>query len=63
MYLGQLSGSGTWQPSSYVEMGLLNNTIGSLNLGETTISFTFAPADRTGNWQIDDVYLDPHCRS
>ena len=63
VYLGELSGSGTWAPSSYVEMGLLNNTIGSLNLGETTISFTFAPADSTGHWQIDDVYLDPHCRA
>lgn len=62
VYLGQLSGSATWQPSSYVQMGLLNNTIGSLNLGETTISFTFAPADWTGNWQIDDVYLDPFRR-
>jgi hypothetical protein len=62
VYLGQLTGSSTWEPSSYVEMGLLNNTIGSLNLGETTISFTFAPADNTGDWQIDDVYLDPFHR-
>jgi hypothetical protein len=60
--LGYLSGSGTWKPSSVLQMGLLNNTIGSLNLGETTISFEFAPADNTGNWSIDDVYLDPRCR-
>jgi hypothetical protein len=62
VYLGDLTASGAWQPSSYLEMGLLNNTIGSLNLGETTVSFTFAPADGTGNWSIDDVYLDPRCR-
>jgi hypothetical protein len=62
-YLGQISGSGTWQPSSPVQIGLLNNTLGSLTLGESTISFTFAPADNTGNWQIDDVYLDPYCRA
>jgi hypothetical protein len=62
VYLGQLSGSAAWQPSGYLEMGLLNNTIGSLNLGQTTISFSFAPADWSGNWQIDDVYLDPFHR-
>jgi hypothetical protein len=63
VYLGQISGSAAWQPSSYIVMGLLNNTIGSLNLGETTVSLTFAPADSSGKWQIDDVYLDPFCRS
>jgi hypothetical protein len=61
-YLGQISASSSWQPSSPVVLGLLNNTIGSLTLGESTVSFTFAPADRSGQWQIDDVYLDPFCR-
>lgn len=60
--LGQLSGSGSWEPSSIVQMGLLNNVVGSLTLTESTISFTFAPADNTGHWTIDDVYLDPRCR-
>jgi hypothetical protein len=62
VYLGQLSGSSSWQPSSPVVMGLLNNTIGSVNLGETTVSLTFAPADSSGSWSIDDVELDPRCR-
>jgi hypothetical protein len=62
VYLGQLSGSSSWEPSSPVVMGLLNNTIGSVNLGETTVSLTFAPADSSGNWSIDDVELDPRCR-
>lgn len=61
VYLGQLTGSSSWEPSSVLNMGLLTNTIGSLNLGETTVSFTFAPADSTGKWQIDDMYLDPWC--
>ncbi len=26
VYLGQISGSASWQPSSYVELGLLSNT-------------------------------------
>lgn len=60
--LGQLSGSAAWQPSSVLQMGLLNNVVGSLTLSESTISFTFVPADNSGNWKIDDVYLDPRCR-
>ncbi len=63
VYLGQLTGSDSWGPSSKLQMGLLTNLIGSVDLTQTAISFTFAPADRTGDWQIDDVYLDPHCRS
>lgn len=61
-YLGTVSGSASWSPSSPVQIGLLNNTLGSLTLAESTISFTFVPADSTGKWQIDDVYLDPYCR-
>jgi hypothetical protein len=60
-YLGQVSGSASWQPSQAVQLGL-NNIVGSLSLTESTISFTFVPADNTGNWSIDDVYLDPRCR-
>jgi hypothetical protein len=61
-YLGYVTGSGTWHPASKVDIGLLNNTLGSLMLGESTVSFTLAPADRSGNWSIDDVYLDPACK-
>lgn len=59
--LGQLSGSASWAPSSSLNMGLLSNLAGSLTLSESTISFTFVPADSTGRWQIDDMYLDPWC--
>lgn len=59
--LGQLSGSSSWEPSSPLQMGLLSNTVGSLTLSDSTISFTFVPADSTGKWQIDDMYLDPWC--
>jgi hypothetical protein len=62
VYLGTITGSGTWQPSRTLEMGFLVNTLGSVNLGQTTVSFTFAPADRTGDWSIDDAYLDPCMR-
>jgi hypothetical protein len=62
-YLGQVSGSASWAPSSYLVMGLLRNTLGSLNLGESTVSLSFAPADSSGSWQVDDVFLDPFCRA
>jgi hypothetical protein len=60
--LGQVSGSSSWAPSPILQMGLLNNVVGSVTLTDSTISFTFVPADSTGNWSIDDVYLDPRCR-
>lgn len=60
--LGQLSGSASWQPSSVLQLGLLNNVVGSATLNQSTVSFRFVPADNTGNWSIDDVYLDPRCR-
>jgi hypothetical protein len=27
--------------------------------GQTLVSFTFRPLDNKGNWQIDDLYIDP----
>jgi hypothetical protein len=62
-YMGQLSGSSSWAPSSPIVMGLLRNLLGSLTLSESTVTLEFAPADSSGQWQIDDVYLDPHCRA
>lgn len=29
--------------------------------GKATVSFTFEPKDEKGNWQIDDLYVDPYC--
>jgi hypothetical protein len=60
--LGQVSGSASWQPTAPLQMGLLNNVLGSVTLSQSTISFTFVPADNSGNWQLDDVYLDPYHR-
>jgi hypothetical protein len=62
-YMGQLSGSDSWQPSAPIVMGLLRNLAGSLNLSESTVALSFAPADSSGQWQIDDVYLDPFCKA
>ena len=43
-----------WQPSTPVGM-----LCGALPLLTSSVQFRFTPADSVGEWQIDDVYLDP----
>jgi hypothetical protein len=46
----------TWQPSLPVLFKLsLNQLLG----GTTTVDFRFTPIGLGGEWQIDDVYVDP----
>ena len=60
--VGTITATSDWQPTSADSLGL-NNLLATLNLlGETEVAFRFAPADSTGNWSIDDVYLDPYAR-
>jgi hypothetical protein len=59
--LGQLTGSSTWQPSPAMTL-LVSNLLATVSLNQTTIGFRFIPADSTGAWSIDDVYLDPFMR-
>jgi len=60
--LGELTGSSSWQPSPELPL-LVSNLLATLSLDQTAIAFRFAPADATGSWSIDDVYLDPYGRS
>jgi hypothetical protein len=59
--VGQISGSSTWQPSPALSL-LVSNLLATVSLNETTIAFRFVPADSSGSWAIDDVYLDPFLR-
>jgi hypothetical protein len=59
--LGQITGTSTWQPTAADSL-FLNNLLATLTLNRTSIAFRFVPADSTGNWSIDDVYLDPYAR-
>jgi hypothetical protein len=52
--VGYVTADGAWQPSEPV--GMLS---GALPLLTNSVQFRFTPVDSTGNWQIDDVYLDP----
>jgi hypothetical protein len=61
--VGTISATSSWQPTPVDSLGL-NNLLATLNLlGKTEVAFRFAPADSTGNWSIDDVYLDPYARA
>jgi hypothetical protein len=51
--IGVVSGSGEWAPT--LPLPVLANL-----LGERDVAFRFAPADRRGEWTIDDVYVDPY---
>jgi hypothetical protein len=51
---GQLTAGRMWQPSP--EIGMLS---GTLPLLTTSVQFRFVPADSSGAWLVDDVYLDP----
>jgi hypothetical protein len=59
--LAQISASSSWEPSSAMGL-LLNNLLATLSLDQTAIAFRFVPADSSGQWSIDDVYLDPYMR-
>ena len=59
--LGVLRGTAAWQPSPVMQL-LLSNLLSTLSLSRTTIAFRFTPADGTGAWTVDDVYLDPRMK-
>lgn len=52
--VGYVSAGSAWQPSPAI--GMLS---GTLPLLTQSVQFRFLPADRTGSWLMDDVYLDP----
>jgi hypothetical protein len=60
--IGEVSGSSSWQATPAMSL-LVNNLLATVSLNQTTIAFRFLPADSTGNWSIDDVYLDPFMRA
>jgi hypothetical protein len=59
--LGRVSGMSTWQPSPAMAL-LVSNLLATVSLDQTAIAFRFVPADSTGAWSVDDVYLDPYQR-
>jgi hypothetical protein len=52
--VGSIAAGKAWQPSSEVSM-----LGGALPLLTQWVQFRFKPADGSGGWRIDDIYLDP----
>jgi len=59
--IGTITAASSWEPTGEDSLGL-TNLLATLSLNQTEIAFEFVPADSTGNWSVDDVYLDPFCR-
>ena len=51
---GYVGSGAAWQPSPAIAM-----LGGTLPLLTQYVQFRFTPIDQSGNWRIDDVYLDP----
>lgn len=52
--VGNLTSTGAWEASANTSM-----LGGILPLLTSNVRFRITPLDTTGNWRIDDVYLDP----
>ena len=55
--IGDITGSDTWEPT--LQDPIVANLLPILPNAMTPVSFTFTPQDATGDWQIDDLYVDP----
>jgi hypothetical protein len=57
--LGIITGS-SWTPS--IRMPILASLLSSLPGASTSVAFRFTPMGSSGNWSIDDVFVDPISR-
>jgi hypothetical protein len=54
--IGVISAGSSWQPT--LQDPIVANLLALMPGDQTPVSFTFTPSGG-GNWQIDDVYVDP----
>jgi hypothetical protein len=59
--IGTIGATSAWAPTNEQQL-TLTNLLATLSLSRTVIAFRFSPADASGNWAIDDVYVDPKMR-
>jgi len=60
--VGTIQAGSTWAPTQSVSTVLsLSTIVGTLIPSAVQIRFT--PLDSSGNWQVDDLYIDPFRRS
>jgi hypothetical protein len=61
LLVGRVTGTGVWQASPATAV-LMNVMALSSPTGTTNISIQLHPLDATGQWHVDDVYVDPFKR-
>ena len=59
--IGVVGANGQWQPTQQMVIGV--NLLPLLPGERTPVAFEFTPTGSGGEWQIDDVYVDPYRRS
>ena len=59
--VGTVTAGPDWAPTSEQQL-TVTNLLATLSLSRTVIAFRFSPADNSGDWSIDDVYVDPKMR-
>jgi hypothetical protein len=57
--IGLVLGTGTWQPTLPTLMLANLSALPLVTDGQVKVAFRFTPQGLFGNWQIDDVYVDP----
>jgi hypothetical protein len=56
--IGLLTARRAWQPT--IPMPVVANLLPLLPDNRTAVAFRFSPQDATGDWRIDDAYVDPY---
>lgn len=59
--IGSIPGGSSWRPTGEQQL-TVTNLLATLSLSRTAIAFRFTAADGSGQWRIDDVYVDPKLR-
>jgi hypothetical protein len=59
--IGEITATGAWEPTAVDP--ILVNLLALLPGEQTPVSFTLAPQESGGAWQVDDLYVDPWGRS
>jgi hypothetical protein len=59
--VGTITAGSAWNPTGEQQL-TVTNLLSTLSLSRTVIAFRFSAADSSGQWTIDDVYVDPRCR-
>jgi hypothetical protein len=57
---GYVSAGSAWEPSPKLAIAL--GVTGSMTVGQANVRVQFVPVGWGGNFQVDDLLVDPWCR-